>query len=104
MDIIYLHKVHKMPLCNIAIQTNINYSTIRTLASSFKRSGGRISKRLTFLSKKAILTARRRETKALLLRRAAKQRRHHEYGDILFPLEIESNEADGIFNLSPSQA
>lgn len=61
LDIIYLYEVHRMALNDIALQTNMNYSTVRTLAASYKRSGGRFQKLLTYLSKKSILAWRRKE-------------------------------------------
>lgn len=74
MKIIYLYQIHRMPLYNIAELTNMNYSTVRTHVSVFKKSGGRLNKRLSFLSKKSILAWRRKDAQIIRHKRERKRR------------------------------
>lgn len=79
LDIIYMYEIHKTPLCQVAQELNINYSTIRTLASGYRRSGGRINKLLTYMTKKRILQQRQSEMRKIVMERARKRRLNQLY-------------------------
>ena len=65
IDIIYLYEVHGLPQSTIAKITKINYSTVRTIVSTYQRTGGRINKLLTYMTKKVILDKRQKAAKNL---------------------------------------
>lgn len=46
--------IHNVQLIEVAKKLNINYSSVRTIASVYRKSGGRTSKLLSHVSKKLL--------------------------------------------------
>ena len=69
MEIIYLYEVHNLPWSMVAKRANVNYSTVRTIASVYQKTGGRYNKLLTYMTKKSILDKRQQENYMLRNRR-----------------------------------
>lgn len=60
LNIIFLNQENDMQIVDIAPILNVNYSSIRTILTAYRKTG-RLNKFLTFKSKQSLLTQRRKE-------------------------------------------